>query len=460
MSVNNIYRLSRWCKLFTRDNTVAFLHTISLAVIFISKKESKKILKTINERRSLEKIDEEIIKLLLQEKLLIEECYNEMNDLIKTRDKLVDNITLEMMYLLLTDQCNLKCTYCFEETPVISSKKLVPLIMMNTETADHALRFFAELTSKYGRKEAKKIIHLYGGEPLLNPKVVRFVIEQITKLKEKNILPKDCEIVLVTNGTLLTDEMARLFAKHHVAVGVSIDGPGNLNNIHRIAKNKKDSFQKARYAYELLKQHGVTTGISATITPEILKNFDEVLDFFINDLKIQDGISFNILYFNQSLAGSDDYFIEAAKCLIKSFERFRKLGIYEERIMRKVKAFIKREVIFADCSVVGNQIVIAPDGQVGVCQDFVKTKQYFKGSIFDKDYDPVASGLFDEWKTRSPFFMEQCFNCEALAICGGGCPASVELKTGNRWNIDERICSHSKLTLEWLIWDTYSRLTT
>lgn len=40
---------------------------------------------------------------------------------------------------------------------------------------------------------------------------------------------------------------------------------------------------------------------------------------------------------------------------------------------------------------------------------------------------------------------------EALGICGGGCPASAELKTGSRWNVDERIYSHSKLTLEWLI---------
>ena len=52
--------------------------------------------------------------------------------------------------------------------------------------------------------------------------------------------------------------------------------------------------------------------------------------------------------------------------------------------------------------------------------------------------------------------MEQCFSCEAIAICGGGCPASTELKTGSRWNIDERICPHSKLFLEWMIWDTYS----
>ena len=51
-----------------------------------------------------------------------------------------------------------------------------------------------------------------------------------------------------------------------------------------------------------------------------------------------------------------------------------------------------------------------------------------------------------------------CFDCEVLGICGGGCPASAELKTGSRWNIDERICYHSKLTLEWLIWETFNKL--
>ena len=56
--------------------------------------------------------------------------------------------------------------------------------------------------------------------------------------------------------------------------------------------------------------------------------------------------------------------------------------------------------------------------------------------------------------------MEQCYDCEAIALCGGGCPASAELRTGSRWNIDDRICPHSKLSLEWLIWDTYKNMNT
>lgn len=126
--------------------------------------------------------------------------------------------------------------------------------------------------------------------------------------------------------------------------------------------------------------------------------------------------------------------------------------------MRKVDAFVMREPIFVDCGVTGGQIVVAPDGAIGVCQDFVKPRKYFTGSVKDPDFDPVENGLFENWRFRSPFFMEECIDCEAVAICGGGCPASVEMQNGSRWEVDRRVCPHSKGSLQWLIWDTYASL--
>jgi uncharacterized protein len=237
-------------------------------------------------------------------------------------------------------------------------------------------------------------------------------------------------------------------------------GHKKLTTSIRVTRDKRrGSYQKAVAAYNLLKKHRVTTGLSATLTPAVVQNFDRVLDFFINALGIQDGISFNILHYNPAVPVDSEYYKKAAESLIKAFDLFRKLGIYEERMMRKVKAFVNQKPMYADCSVVGNQLVIAPDGQIGVCQDFVKPRTYFKGSVFENNYDPFEKNLFADWEYRSPLYMKQCFDCEALGICGGGCPASAELKTGSRWNIDERICFHSKLTLKWLIWETFRKLT-
>ena len=54
--------------------------------------------------------------------------------------------------------------------------------------------------------------------------------------------------------------------------------------------------------------------------------------------------------------------------------------------------------------------------------------------------------------------MPKCYECEALGICGGGCPANAKIVDGSIWEVDRRFCVHSKMTLEWLIWDQYSQM--
>lgn len=51
--------------------------------------------------------------------------------------------------------------------------------------------------------------------------------------------------------------------------------------------------------------------------------------------------------------------------------------------------------------------------------------------------------------------MEECKNCPALGICGGGCPFNAYQQEKNIWALDKRFCIHAKMTLEWLIWDLY-----
>jgi len=455
MEVENKYRLSRWCKWYKRRNVMAFLHSITLALVFLPERVGQKV---ISSEFSLEEIENDILKELQNENLVIDYAYDEMLELIEIRERFLLDKNLEIMYLLLTDVCNLKCMYCFEETPLLTSKS-VPAVTMDITTVNKSIDVFTNLTIKHGRDGYKRIIHLYGGEPLINIAGVKAAVEKVDQLKQVHLMPKECEIAVVTNGVLLNEDIIQFFAKYGVTVGISIDGPAHINNIYRISRQNIDIFSKIRSNYELLQKYSVKNGISATLTPEVVDNFDEVLSFFIDKLGIQDGISFNILHYNPGIPLDNDYFDKAADCLIYAFKRFRKLGIYEERMMRKSKAFIDRKTMFSDCGAMGNQIVVAPDGLIGMCQDFVKPRTYFDYSVFDSDFNPYESGLFEKWKRRSPLFMDQCLDCEALGICGGGCPASVELKTGSIWNIDDRVCSHSKKSLEWLIWDTLSGFT-
>lgn len=450
--------LSRWCKTSVRDGVMALLHSLTLGLIFLPLPQGKRLLALASEpipREALESEFGDVAGRLVAEGLLVNDIAQDGEFLDKFRSSLIEQIRLDLCYLLLTDGCNLQCRYCFEETP---DAPLFRATQMSDEVISRGLETFARLTLRYGSPEgAKRVIHLYGGEPLINRRGVRTAVAKTEEFKTLGVLPSQTEMVIVTNGVLLTRDMAEFLASHRVTIGISLDGPKRTNDLHRIAKKgSRGTFEKARNAYQLARESGATVGLSATLTPDVVCNFDEVLAYFVDELGIQDGISFNILHFNHLLPTGEDYYEAAAQCLLKAFEVFRERGIYEERMMRKANAFVEREPIVTDCGVNGSQIVIAPGGSIGVCQDFVKPRTYFRRSVLDTGYDPVQDGLFEGWRKRSPLFMEECLDCEAVGMCGGGCPASVELKTGSRWNIDQRICPHSKLSLEWLIWQTYA----
>lgn len=459
----NLYSFSFWCKEFKLNGTLALFHSLSLFVIYFSEVVAGEIIEfrklgLFKEREYFDNLfGRDVVEILMRERLLVNQFFDFDEERLVLANKLKEERFLNVMYLLVTDGCNFKCSYCFEETPKLKSSFLESY--MTEEIVDKAIQKFARLTKKYGSDKKKRFINIYGGEPLLNMDIVCYAIVEINKAIDRGCLPKKTEIIVITNGSLVTDNIAKFFASNNVSVGISIDGPREINNEFRISKNRnKDPFMLARRGHKILSKYNVNTGVSATITPTVIKNKEKVLKFFVKDIDVRNGMSFNILHHSPLVEVDENYYLNAAIFLIDAFDIFRSIGIYEERMVRKTSAFIDQEQIYADCGVVGNQIIVSPDGKIGICQDFIKPRDYFRGSVLDDDYDPIKDGLFIEWENRSPLFMEECFECESIALCGGGCPASVELSTGNRWNIDKRICFHSKLSLEWLIWETYKGL--
>lgn len=432
------------------------MNSLTLGVVYVPTEE----LHTFKEKlRSPNNIGEtELAQLLVSQRLLVENQAVDKRAFTEVREHLKSEMSLELLYLLVTDGCNLRCTYCFEETPSLTGP--FRTTQMTKETVIKTLDLFAAMTAQYGNPEKKKVIHLYGGEPLANRKAVYEAVSYANELRVRSTLPDNCQIAIVTNGILLNEEDARFFATHNVTVGLSIDGPASITDLYRIPKRHDIHVTKrVTDAFRLLKYYSVSVGLSVTLTPQAIEHFDEFLAFFTDgEFRTADGVSLNLLHFTPNMRLTDDYYSAAVECQIKAFKRFREIGLYEERVMRKVRAFVDQEPMYADCGVVGRQLVVAPDGRIGVCQDFVKPRTYFPCSVYDVEHRDLLEILFADWRDRSPFFMSQCMDCPALGICGGGCPASAELKTGSRYNLDERACFHSKQILEWLVWDAYAKL--
>lgn len=456
--MNNKPVFSRYTHEYAKEGKVALFNSLRLRPVFISQRLYDLVKSYINEgNNNLSDTDLSLVKSTVEElkkqKVLIPDA--KYDDMVIDRFKAITGKpAIRVAYFIMTDKCNFNCSYCFmmKEQEKGHLKKLGK---MKPEVAKLALNTFAKWS--YTNDEDDRMIIFYGGEPLLNFPIIKQIVLDAEKLKEENKLAQDTKFAIVTNGSLLTDEIAVFMKEHKIGIGISIDGDSLVTNSSRVFVNGEPTFDKIMQAIDTCKRNGCDDfSLSVTISKSCLENFDNTIDFLVNKVE-SNNIGYNIL---MNLDGdekeSEEYAIAASKFIIKSFEIFRKKGIYEDRIMRKVKSFVDGKVHLFDCAACGgNQLVFAPDGSIGICHGFLGTKNYFSGSIFDPDFSPEKNQDFLEWSKRSPVNMEECQDCPALGICGGGCPFNAYQQEKNIWALDKRFCIHAKMTLEWLIWDLY-----
>ena len=143
--------------------------------------------------------------------------------------------------------------------------------------------------------------------------------------------------------------------------------------------------------------------------------------------------------------------------MLEYFEKARKIGLYEDRIMRKVRSISNRVLHPFDCRATGEQLAISPDGSLGVCHEGVGCKNFFFEKV-SKNFVFEINSLIKEWSKRSPLTMPQCFSCPSIGLCGGGCAYSAFLRHGTIWSVDDKFCKHSLAVLDWIIWDIYKQI--
>jgi len=385
--------------------------------------------------------------------LVVDILSDDMALLRKKREENVHSVGLEGMYLMVTDKCNLQCKYCFIEHGMPTDYRHS---MMSWEVARKAVdMYFSNLAKNPPLfRQSLKLISLYGGEPLLNFPVIKKVIEYTLEAYKKQVEEMEDKFLfsLVTNGTLITKDIAKFLAKYpNVSVTVSIDGEKNVHDEKRVYPDGRGSFDNTIRGCRLLKKEGCENfSLSCTIDDHNIEELNSLLRLHQEYGFIS--INLNPLLDTEEKKVSAEYMEKASATMLEYFKLAREEGVYEERIMRKMKAFVFRKIRAFDCQATGNQIVCSPDGKLGVCHEGVGVKRFFFGRV-SPNFDFHNNPTINEWNQRSPLNMPQCYDCAAIAICGGGCAYGAQLRNGSIWSVDDRFCIHSKKTLEWLIWD-------
>lgn len=437
------------------DNYFAFYNSLNLDVAFVKKEFVEK--SRIGSRfLHYDNESKKIIHSLKKIKLLIAESTDGLEDYYFYR-KALEEPSINILYLLLTDACNLRCKYCYF---LSNMNKEYKYSFMSEKTAVNAIDLFARCIKKSisaGYKDQQIVI--YGGEPTLNKKTLITALLYILNAKKRGLLPKHVSITINTNGVLIDKEILNIVKKTDAVLAISIDGPPDVHNNMRVFPNGKPSFEQVIKNYNLAKAKGIKTGLCCTVDSHNLGKLTDTVTWLSEKLDVK-GMGFNILIENTNKSTSNennDYSSIVAEELINCFKIARKKGIYEDRMMRRVKNFIDKTPVLSDCGGCGLQIVVSPDEKIGVCQAYTGEKKYFVSESFDT-FEPEKHPYWQEWRKRSPLLMKECMSCIALGNCGGGCPYNADKRNGSIWTLDDSFCNHAKTSVEFLIRDLWEQL--
>lgn len=450
-------RLSRWTHLTQRNGVHAVFHSLCLSLLFFEERyksflEELRFGTTLEHLRKLDSDADAIVSELLEQQLVVPVGHDDNIVLYDKQKTYVYQPSLETIFMLLTDVCNLRCSYCFINNNM--PKQYQGNKVMNWDTAKETIdMYFANLQAT----KFHKTIIFYGGEPLLMFPLLKQIIGYINTRYINEVVELKIGLLLITNGTKIEDEVADYLAKHpEITICISLDGVEEANDQKRVYANGEGTFKDVMAGFERLHLAGRRDiNISATIDEHNVDKLDGLLA--LHERYQFQTINFNLLLDTAERTVDSTYTEHATKRMLEYFEKAREIGLYEDRIMRKVRAMSRGVLHPFDCRATGAQLAISPDGSLGICHEGVGCKNFFFGKV-SQDFVFADNSLVQEWSRRSPLTMPQCFNCPSLGLCGGGCAYSAFLRHGTIWAIDDKFCKHSLSVLEWLVWDVYSRM--
>lgn len=167
--------------------------------------------------------------------------------------------------LILTEGCNLACTYCFEKNMLGYKRMPLPI-------AERAIDFLFD----YSGDKRDVSVTLFGGEPMLNFQTV----EQVVAYTESTAASRNKHIRfnMTSNGTLINTEKAEYLARHQIYVLLSIDGMAATNDKYRVDKEGRGTFDKVVAGLRELKKTQKWIGVKMTVMPTNVSNlFQDVM---------------------------------------------------------------------------------------------------------------------------------------------------------------------------------------
>jgi|WetSurMetagenome_2_1015567.scaffolds.fasta_scaffold01359_3 uncharacterized protein len=166
-----------------------------------------------------------------------------------------------------TPFCNIACTYCY-----------LPGRDRHERMSPDTVHRVAQRLRDDGLAGAELSVVWHAGEPLvLAPS---FYDEAFAALAEPLSPQTRVTHAVQTNAMLIDDDWCRLFRRHAVSVGVSVDGPQVLHDAHRRSRSGQATHAAVMRGIDRLRAHGLRFHAIAVVTGSTLADPDAFFDWF------------------------------------------------------------------------------------------------------------------------------------------------------------------------------------
>lgn len=387
---------------------------------------------------------EEIIQELMKLGFLVDTETNDTGKLEISRQSFLTTISsgknLSRLELAISNACNLACSHCMH----FKNNKLPGefiMLNMSIDTARKCIDAFVSKVQEQGNNTIR--VHFGNGEPLLNWKTIEFVLQYCSSIPDIEF-----SFAINTNLTLLNEKMAKILKHHRVKISTSLDGLKDGNDMMRVDKKGRGTFDTIISKFELLQEINYPIdGFSITVTDV---NFNHV-DERIIDLAKSFGIKEISLDFD--LVSSIETPI--SECVEKIFQlrkhaRTNGILLYGnwETPFRILMSSSWLNAPHAYCPAMeGSTLEFNVDGSIRTCGH----TNTVVGEKFDIDATLGIGGkLLELVYSRLPGNNIHCNGCMIEGACSGQCHVTVESSKRDK-NLMKNLCKFSRLTTIGLI---------
>jgi len=332
----------------------------------------------------------------------------------------------ECLTLYMNNECNLDCVYCHTDP----SPGPAPRLELEAVAAA------AEVVAENCRRKGRSLYGVFhgGGEPTLHRKRV----ESTLSLLDAAAAAHGVELFryVATNG-VMSEEKAAWLARHFDLIGLSCDGPADIQNSQRPRWGGGGTLHIVERTGRVLREEGCPLHVRTTITSATLHRQAEIADYICQQFSPEE-IHFEPVYHSSRTDAATELGAHQAGEFVTYFLKAREIA-REQGILLMSSGSRPDSIHGPYCHVFRDTLNLVPGGVATACFEVtdaaqVEEKGVTIGSLnretgrFEIDHSRVR-----ELRQRLGVIPANCADCFNRYHCARECPDRCPLDNDTRF---------------------------